>query len=60
MATTETEIQKEIAGERRQLTEAVGSLRAELSSAAKKAGAAAGAVVAASLAVKVVRRVARR
>jgi len=57
---TETEIRKEIAGERQQLTDAVASLRRELSGAAKKAGAAAGALFAAKLAVRLVRRAARR
>ncbi|MGH2999506.1 MAG: hypothetical protein ACRDNM_09420 [Gaiellaceae bacterium] len=53
---TETEIRKEIAGEREQLTEAVSSLRGELAGAAKKAGAAAGALVAAKLALRLFRR----
>lgn len=56
----ETEIRKEIAGEREQLTDAVASLREELSNAGKKAGAAVGALVAAKVALKIVRRVTRR
>ena len=56
----ETEIRKEIAGEREQLTEAVASLREELSTAGKRAGAAVGALVAAKVALKIVRRAARR
>lgn len=56
----ETEIRKEIAGEREQLTDAVESLREELAAAGKKAGAAVGALVAAKVALKIVRRVARR
>ena len=53
---TETEIRKEIAGERQQLTNAVASLREELASAGKKAGAAVGALVAAKVALRVFRR----
>jgi hypothetical protein len=56
----ETEIRKEIAGEREQLTEAVASLRHELADTGKKAGAAVGALVAAKIVAKIVRRVARR
>jgi len=53
---TETEIRKEIAGERQQLTDAVASLREELAGAGKKAGAAVGALVAASVALRLFRR----
>lgn len=56
---TETEIRKEIAGEREQLTEAVASLREELGHAAdrgKKIGAAVGAVASLATVVKLVRR----
>ncbi|HEY2073091.1 MAG TPA: hypothetical protein VGG88_05910 [Gaiellaceae bacterium] len=53
---TETEIQKELAGERAQLTDAVASLRDELAGAAKKTGAAAGALLAAKLALRLFRR----
>ncbi|HKT43282.1 MAG TPA: hypothetical protein VJQ85_00665 [Gaiellaceae bacterium] len=56
----ETEIRKEIAGEREQLTDAVKSLREELSTAGKKAGAAVGALVAAKVVLKIVRRATRR
>lgn len=62
MATTETEIRKEIAGERLQLTEAVAELREELGHAAdrgKKVGAAVGAVAGVATVVKVVRRLRR-
>jgi len=57
---TETEIRKEIAGEREQLTEAVASLREELGHAAdrgKKVGAAVGAVAGLATVVKIVRRI---
>jgi hypothetical protein len=53
---TETEIRKEIAGERQQLADAVGSLREELAGARKKAGAAVGALVAAKVALRLLRR----
>jgi hypothetical protein len=53
---TETEIRKEIAGERAQLTDAVSSLREELAGARKKAGAAVGALVAAKIALRLLRR----
>lgn len=63
MATeTETEIRKEIAGERRQLTEAVASLRAELGHAAdrgKKVGAAVGAVAGVATLFRIVRQIRR-
>jgi len=60
---TETEIRKEIAGEREQLTEAVASLRAELGHAAdrgKKVGAAVGAVAGAATIVRIVRQIRKR
>ena len=64
MATTEeTEIRKEIAGERVQLTEAVATLREELGHAAdrgKKVGAAVGAATGAAIAAKIVLRLVRR
>ena len=53
---TETEIRKELAGEREQLTDAVASLRQELAGATKKAGAAAGALLAAKIALRLFRR----
>jgi hypothetical protein len=53
---TETEIRKEIAGERALLTDAVSSLREELAGARKKAGAAVGALVAAKIALRLLRR----
>ena len=59
---TETEIRKEIAGEREQLTEAVASLREELGHAAergKKVGAAVGAAVTAAAVVRVVLKLRR-
>ena len=60
---TETEIRKEIAGEREQLTEAVASLREELGHAAdrgKKVGAAVGAVAGVATIVRIVRRIRSR
>jgi hypothetical protein len=59
---TETEIRNEIAGERRQLTEAVGSLREELGHVAdrgKKVGVAVGAAAGVATVVKLVRRLRR-
>jgi len=59
---TETEIRKEIAGEREQLTEAVASLREELGHAAergKKVGAAVGAALTAAAVVRVVLKLRR-
>ena len=56
---TETEIRKEIAGEREQLTDAVASLRQELGHAAdrgKKVGAAVGAVAGVATIVRIVRQ----
>lgn len=60
---TETEIKKDIEGERRQLTDAVATLRGELDQTAergKKIGvavaAAAGAAVVAKMLVRLVRR----
>jgi hypothetical protein len=60
---TESELRREIADERRELTSAVASLRAELGHAAergKKLGAAVGAVTGAALAVRTLARLRRR
>jgi hypothetical protein len=60
---TEAEIRQELATERRELTEAVESLREELGHTAergKKVGAAVGAVTGALLAVRTVLRLRRR
>jgi hypothetical protein len=60
---TESDLRKEIADERRELTDAVSSLRTELGQAAeraKKAGATAGAVTGAALAVRTLLRLRRR
>lgn len=62
-AETEQELRREIADERRELTNAVGSLREELDQAAaraKKVGAAVGAAVGTALAARVATRVLRR
>jgi hypothetical protein len=56
---TETEIRRELAGEREQLTDAVTTLREELGHAAergKKVGAAVGAVAGLAAVAKIVRR----
>ena len=56
---TETEIRRELAGEREQLSEAVAELREELGHAAdrgKKVGATVGAVAGLAAFAKVVRR----
>jgi len=56
---TETEIRRELAGERERLTDAVTTLREELGHAAergKKVGAAVGAVAGLAAAAKIVRR----
>jgi hypothetical protein len=60
---TEAEIREEIAAERRELTEAVASLRTELGHTAergKRLGAAFGAVTGAALALRTVLRLRRR
>jgi hypothetical protein len=60
---TETEIRRELAGERAQLTDAVATLRDELGHAAdrgKKLGAAVGATAGALAAVKLLLRLRRR
>jgi hypothetical protein len=60
---TETEIRRELAGEREQLSEAVATLREELGHAAdrgKKLGAAVGAVAGAAAAAKLLLRLRRR
>jgi hypothetical protein len=59
---TETEIRRELAGEREQLSDAVAELREELGHAAdrgKKVGAAVGAVAGLAAVAKVVRRLRR-
>ncbi|HEY2543698.1 MAG TPA: hypothetical protein VGH92_11685 [Gaiellaceae bacterium] len=56
---TETEIEKELAGEREQLTDAVASLREELGHAAergKKIGTAIGAVAGVAAVFRIVQR----
>lgn len=64
MATeTEQELRKELADERRELTQAVGSLRDELGEAAargKKIGAAVGAATGAAVLARIVVRLVRR
>lgn len=68
MATeTEQELRKELADERRELTQAVGSLREELGDAAARGkkigtavGAATGAAVVGRIVFRIVRRVRRR
>jgi hypothetical protein len=64
MATeAETQIRKELAGEREQLTDAVASLREELGHAAdrgKRIGAVVGAATGAAIAAKIVLRLVRR
>jgi hypothetical protein len=60
---TETEIRRELAGERKQLTEAVATLRDELGHAVdrgKKIGAAVSAVAGLAGAAKLVLRLKRR
>lgn len=60
---TESEIRRELAGERKQLTEAVASLREELGNAAdrgKKISAAFGAAASAAAAAKLLLRLRRR
>lgn len=60
---TETEIRRELAGERAQLTDAVATLREELGHAAdrgKKLGAAVGAAAGAAAAAKLLLRLRRR
>jgi hypothetical protein len=60
---TESEIRRELAGERKQLTEAVATLREELGQAAdrgKKVGAAFGAAASAAAAAKLLLRLRRR
>jgi hypothetical protein len=60
---TEAEIREEIAAERRELTEAVASLRTELGQTAergKKVGAVVGAVTGSALALRTVLRLRRR
>jgi hypothetical protein len=60
---TEAEIREEIAAERRELTEAVASLRTELGHTAergKKLGAAFGAATGVALAARMVLRLKRR
>ena len=60
---TENEIRRELAGERKQLTDAVASLREELGHVAdrgKKLGAAVGAAAGAAAAAKVLLRLRRR
>jgi hypothetical protein len=59
---TETDIRKELAGERKELTDAVADLREELGHAAdrgKKVGAAVAAVGSLAAAVRLVRRLRR-
>ena len=56
---TETELRRELAGERERLTDAVTTLREELGHAAergKKVGAAVGAVAGLAAVAKIVRR----
>jgi hypothetical protein len=58
----ETEIRRELAGEREQLTDAVADLREELGHAAergKKVGVAVGAVAGIATALRIVRRLRR-
>lgn len=60
---TESELRQEIADERRQLTDAVASLRTELEHTAdrgKKIGAAVGAVAGTALALRTALRIRRR
>lgn len=60
---TETEIRRELAGERERLTDAVATLREELGHAAdrgKKLGAAVGAAAGAAAAAKLLLRLRRR
>ena len=60
---TESDLRKEIAAERRELTDAVSSLRTEFGHAAeraKRAGATAGAVTGAALAARTLLRLRRR
>lgn len=60
---TETEIRRELAGEREQLTDAVATLREELGHVAargKKVGAAVGAAAGAAAAAKLLLRLRRR
>ena len=60
---TETEIRRELAGEREQLTDAVAALREELGQVAergKKVGAAVGAAAGAAAAAKLLLRLRRR
>ena len=60
---TESDLRKEIADERRELTDAVASLRTEVGQAAeraKKAGATASAVTGAALASRTLLRLRRR
>jgi cell division septum initiation protein DivIVA len=60
---TETEIRRELAGERKQLTDAVATLREELGHAAdrgKKIGAAVSAAAGAAAAAKLLLRLRRR
>lgn len=60
---TETEIRRELAGEREQLTDAVATLRAELGQAAergKKLGAAVGAAAGVAATAKLLLRLRRR
>jgi ABC-type transporter Mla subunit MlaD len=60
---TETEIRRELAGEREQLTDAVTTLREELGHVAergKKFGAAVGAAAGAAAAAKLLLRLRRR
>lgn len=60
---TESELRKEIAAERRELSEAVASLRVELGRAAergKKLSAAAGVATGAALAARTLLRLRRR
>jgi hypothetical protein len=60
---TETEIRRELAGEREQLSDAVATLREELGHAAdrgKKLGAAVGAAAGAAAAAKLLLRLRRR
>jgi hypothetical protein len=60
---TETEIRRELAGEREQLADAVATLREELGHAAgrgKKLGAAVGAAAGAAAAAKLLLRLRRR
>ncbi|HEY5694495.1 MAG TPA: hypothetical protein VIR14_08300 [Gaiellaceae bacterium] len=60
---TESELKREIADERRELTDAVASLREELGQTAergKRLGAAVGAATGAALAAKTIVRLLRR